>query len=1704
MKHPRHPRAFRLCLARYTALLAVGLGLLAARLPAQTLTWDTAPASGGVQNGNGTWNTTVANWIDSVSGNNVLWTNSGLEVAQFGSTTPANPSVVTVSGNMNLKGLVFLPLGITTPVAGNQYSINGSAANTVLNFGDGGYIEMADFSSGGSQFAALGANIAIQGSNLTIRKTAGSGTVTQFLNLNMASNPNLTGTLTIGSYIYLGVTSQATIGNVSSIVVQTNGTLTLGPTNATFNQAITAAGYAHAYGAIRILASNVTLSGGITMTGDMGILTHSSNTGILINSAITDGGNGYAFHRYSLTKNDGTFTLTAANTYGGKTVLGRNMAGYTGGITILDFAATGAPVQDILYNGLTTAGGLEFAGSPVASAIGSSLLILNGKAGTDNVQRFGNVSVTGLKGDIQVNSGAGGSMTLQLGTITRTGAGMISFTGPVQGSITTTTVDGFLGPWATYKSGTGYATWAQVSSGVVTGFTGSTTHATGVAQASNVATHLTIGSTSTGVVTPEAAVSYLATVSMTDTASNRTVAIGNGNTLRLAAVGGVQIASDARNLTIGELGVSSFLSAGGSSAGAGQLYLTNNSTTSLLTIHSGITNNAGGGAVNVLINGASGSTTVLTGTGSYTGGTTIASGALEIRNGAALGTSGLISVQDGASLRLSGGITLNRAVTLSGIGTSVAVEGALRNVSGDNTISGLITQLTSTTISSDAGTLRLQAATAATNAITGTFAIAFGGRSNIIVDGRINVGTGGVTKTGNGTLILNGDNNFTGNVTINGGVVRVGHVNALGNNAGTFSLTDINTGGTLELTGGLTLSAEPISLGSTGFNNTGGIRNGSGDNTLTGLITVDNTSRIESQSGTLTLDVASGNAIIKDNSGSNRSLTFGGAGNIVVLDAIARQNTGAFTVTKDGTGTLILKAVNTYDGATTVNAGEMHLDYTGLATPTNLLYNGLSAPGALRLAGGTLRLTGKTGGGVSTSQHFGNFSIGIGMSNLKLVQNGGAGVTVDLGNLARGNSASILQIDAVTDAPDTTGTGGPINLTTTGGVDNAIISHDGIVSFTWGKSDWAATTAKSGDRRRIVGLSSIEDGYTAGAATSLAGNADVVMGAGVIQLSDSTDITSLRFNAAQSSYLGMGTGVILTTGGILVGEGVGANTTYIDGGILRSASTGTSFDLADLVVIQNNTQGDLVISSVIANNATAASQTTLTKAGVGTVVLETAVHTFTGTVSVVEGTLWLKSGSINSGTQFTIGGGAASGKLKVGNNTASLTLQGDWLRTEGYGTANAVVGGGTFVSKIVIDFDALVSDFRRGTIGGTGLYENNIGVEVSANAALLQLGANNTYAGRTTIQRGIVEVETLANTGQTSSLGTGDFGGDASNSIIYLAGLSSGSGLTVESTLRYVGSTNSVTNRSVQINNNGTQSAIAAAVGIIENTGTGTLQFTSLFTAAGTNTNARKLRLTGTNAGDNRIVGISDVDGTIKTQIEKTGVGTWGITGSNTYSGGTAVTAGILQALNTAAVGTGSGSATGTGMVTVAAGGTLAGTGRVAPAAGNHVTVSGKVSVGDATLAVAQASRLEIATSGSGVLTFKTGSTLALDLFTGVGLGNNDGVATASDVMVVNGSLVIESGATLVLGNPNQMMEWTANDSWKLFDWSGLSSRTGEFSVLSLPALGGGLSWDTSKLYVDGTIAVTAVPEPGRMMLLVLAAGVVGWRRRRGGSSVRR
>jgi hypothetical protein len=62
------------------------------------------------------------------------------------------------------------------------------------------------------------------------------------------------------------------------------------------------------------------------------------------------------------------------------------------------------------------------------------------------------------------------------------------------------------------------------------------------------------------------------------------------------------------------------------------------------------------------------------------------------------------------------------------------------------------------------------------------------------------------------------------------------------------------------------------------------------------------------------------------------------------------------------------------------------------------------------------------------------------------------------------------------------------------------------------------------------------------------------------------------------------------------------------------------------------------------------------------------------------------------------------------------------------------------------------------------------------------------------------------------------------------------------------------------------------------------------------------------------------------------------------------------------------------------------------------------------------------------------------------------------------------------------------------FEILNFDSLDGAFDSISLPALGAGLSWDTSTLYTSGTIGV--VPEPATMALLGLGvAGLVARRR---------
>jgi autotransporter-associated beta strand protein len=277
---------------------------------------------------------------------------------------------------------------------------------------------------------------------------------------------------------------------------------------------------------------------------------------------------------------------------------------------------------------------------------------------------------------------------------------------------------------------------------------------------------------------------------------------------------------------------------------------------------------------------------------------------------------------------------------------------------------------------------------------------------------------------------------------------------------------------------------------------------------------------------------------------------------------------------------------------------------------------------------------------------------------------------------------------------------------------------------------------------------------------------------------------------------------------------------------------------------------------------------------------------------------------------------------------------------------------------------------------------------------------------------------------------------------------------------------------------------VISVIAVLENTGTGTVKFTAPFTAAGSNPVQRLLRLGGTNTGANEIVSLPDVSASITSRIEKVGTGTWVLTGSSTYSGGTAVTQGTLLVINA------TGSGTGLGAVTVQSGAVLGGSGHIAPAADQNVTLTGgTLQIGTELPGAipAAASTLTLQTSGTGVLSFSAASVLTFDLFSGAGQGDNTANLAAADRAIISGLVSLDTDTLLRVSNPTHMTGWADGDQWQLFDWSGLTTPVSVTTIqYDLPLLTGGLIWDTTQLFTTGVLIV-AVPEPSRALLLLLA-----------------
>ena len=242
----------------------------------------------------------------------------------------------------------------------------------------------------------------------------------------------------------------------------------------------------------------------------------------------------------------------------------------------------------------------------------------------------------------------------------------------------------------------------------------------------------------------------------------------------------------------------------------------------------------------------SGTLTLTTANTDAYGDITVTGGVLSITHNDALGNT-TTTVNSGAALHLSNNITVYAGIRLNGSG--VSSNGALRNVSGSNTLTQWLLLGTDTEIQVDSGsTLAISPTNHYSHAITGTYVgnnrhLTLDAQGTLSISKNINIGNKNLTKTGAGTLTLSGTNTYTGDTTISAGTLKLtGNLNSATDlviaPSATLDLQAALTAATLDLDGTISNTAGTSSLIISGTANLGGSITTTGTQTYSGAVTL--------------------------------------------------------------------------------------------------------------------------------------------------------------------------------------------------------------------------------------------------------------------------------------------------------------------------------------------------------------------------------------------------------------------------------------------------------------------------------------------------------------------------------------------------------------------------------------------------------------------------------------------------------------------------------------------------------------------------------------------------------------------------------------------------------------------------------------------------------------------------------------------------
>ena len=870
-------------------------------------------------------------------------------------------------------------------------------------------------------------------------------------------------------------------------------------------------------------------------------------------------------------------------------------------------------------------------------------------------------------------------------------------------------------------------------------------------------------------------------------------------------------------------------------------------------------------------------------------------------------------------------------------------------------------------------------------------------------------GSSALTKTGAGTLTLNGAaNNYSGLTTVTAGTLVIGSASGLpANRALTVNGGTLNLGGTSATLTTVTVSRGTISNGdisaSSAYSVTGGTINanlggaaaltktGTGTAILTGINTyTGNGGTTTVSAGTLQVSASSlpGNVV------NNAALTFNQSTSASYTGVI----NGKGRLTKTGGGTLTLTGANVYTGGTTISEGTLAVSAGTLPSPlgTKTIVN--NATLSFNNDGAQVTFAAPVSGRGAFVK------TGTGAVVLSGANTYTGGTTVSAGILAgspRSLRGAIANNGSVV-----------IDTSSLSGTQSGVISGSGNLIKT-GSGTLTLTGANT-----YAGGTEVTGGTLTGSSVSLPG--DIVATAGVVTFNQAAAGTYAGNISGAGSFVKLGAGVLTMTG----------TSTFL-GGTTVSAGTlqGNAANLQGSIV--NNANVDFNQSSSAEYAGIMSGRGRLTKTGTGTLTLSgDNIYTGGTTVSagVLAGTVISLQGSIVNNAQVQMTEAAQATYLGAMSGIGVFTKLGAGTLTL---TGANTYSGGTVVSA--------------GTLSGStrsvqGNITNNGAVQFEQTSA-------GTYAGA------------MSGTGQLIKVGSG---------ALTLSGANNYSGGTTVSAGSLIGTATSLQGNiangtAVTFNQagTGTYAGVMSGAGNLTKTGSGTLVLSGANTyVGGTTVSAGTLQgstssLRGSIGNNARVVFDQSTAGTYSGlmfgtgSLTKTGAGDVSLAGNNSYRGTTTVSGGGLYI---------EGSQAGaTGTLTVAQGATLGGKGTI----GGATSISGIHRIGQSAVTSPEVDTPGIQTFSQG-LTYQNGADVfwrLTDNTTTIGTAGN----YTYDRAVVGGTLTAGSAQSMTFdlsfNAPGSVVDWSSNfwgqnyqgtSGWLVYD-------TGRLSITGVLAPSGNL-----------------------------------------------